>query len=89
MNVRTLLIPAVIGLGLYAQSNSISLSNNTVELLELVLLLMHQNELEVHRRELEHLNCTVYGTPWGTPPFPAPAAAAPFAAPPFTAGYTM
>ena len=92
MNIRNFLIPTVIGLGLYAQSNNINLSNNTTALLELTLLLVQQNELEVHRRAIERLNCTVYGTPWGyTAPFTAPAAAATAAAPiaavaPFTAG---
>ena len=63
MELRNFLIPAVVGLGLYAQSHDICLSNNTVALLELGLLLVHQEELHRHQCELNRLNRTVFDTP--------------------------
>jgi len=45
-----LLLPALLGLGLFAQNGEINLSNNTTMLLTLFLLLQDHQELE----QLEH-----------------------------------
>jgi len=64
MDLKNLIIPAVVGLGLYAQSNNLNLSNNTTALLEMLLLLNQQQEITTQRAEIEQLNVSVYGTPW-------------------------
>ncbi|MDR0462453.1 MAG: hypothetical protein LBG88_03960 [Christensenellaceae bacterium] len=43
---RDLILPALLGLGIFAQSNEVSLNNNTTTLLMLFLLLEEQNEIE-------------------------------------------
>ena len=57
---KDLYIPALIGLGIYAQNCEMSLANNTTMLLTLYLLLQdHQEieELECKVQKLEHRNC--------------------------------
>jgi hypothetical protein len=57
-------MPAVIGLGLYAQTKNLNLSNNTTILLELLAVLSQQNELVTMQREIVRLEQTLYGAAW-------------------------
>ena len=50
-----LIIPALIGLGLFAQSNELSLCNNTTILLMLVMLIQDHVELEEVKCRQERL----------------------------------
>jgi len=50
---RDLLVPALIGLGLYTQSNEVCLCNNTTILLILFLVLQDHQEIEELRHELD------------------------------------
>jgi hypothetical protein len=58
---REILLP-IIGLGLYAQSQNINLSNNTTALLELFATLTQQEEIN-------RLNRAVFGTPFLGAPY--------------------
>jgi hypothetical protein len=71
---RDLAIPAVIGLGLYANANNLNLANNTTALIELFLLFSQQKEIDRLNAAIfgEHLLYgapfnTPYGTPYGVP----------------------
>jgi hypothetical protein len=64
MNTRNLVVPAILGLGLYAQANNINLASNTTTLMELFLLLTQQEEIAFTQTQVARLNYATFGAPW-------------------------
>ncbi|MDR0384294.1 MAG: hypothetical protein LBH47_03170 [Christensenellaceae bacterium] len=80
---RDLLIPAIVGFGLYAQQNNINLSNNAVTIAEILMILTQEQKIQVQTAELARLNFSVYGAPY---PYFIEAPQVPYVAP-YTSPY--
>jgi hypothetical protein len=67
MPLNTATIPALMGLGLYAQANNLNLSNNTTMLIELFMLMQQQAEVQTALNEIRRLDRAVFGIPYDVP----------------------